>query len=91
MTIHKALETLINQEETLEDQLDLLTEIGITTSSKDTLGATEDIRYALSLRPKVVARGRKESDELQDTVESTRELSGSWLVGGAEGTGAEEE
>jgi hypothetical protein len=50
--IKEALLTLLNEEVSLDDQLDLLTAIGNQTSSDDVFRVTEDLRHELADKPK---------------------------------------
>jgi hypothetical protein len=50
--IREALLALLNEEVSLEDKLDLLTVIGVQTSSEDVFRVTEEIRGELADNPK---------------------------------------
>lgn len=64
-TIELAIHTLIIQEETLENQLDLLTAIALSTTSDVTFQATEEIRYELS-------KGKEVKDGLRDLLQTKK-------------------
>ncbi len=77
-SIHAALELIISHEKTIEVKLDLLTEIAITTTSKEVLRATEEIRAHLSVCQETKEKQGNKNSRVPDTVESFGEGDSEW-------------
>lgn len=61
--LNHIIKLLLGYEESLDARLDLLTEIGLTTTNNDIFNATEEIRHELASGSKME---KGSSDDLRD-------------------------